>query len=421
MIESALLLVALSVLLYGLVSGRLEQTPITAPMIFVGVGLGAHYLARDALGFEVGDGALHFMAELTLILVLFTDASRIDLSKLRSDHDLPVRLLSFGLPLTTLAGLGLALLFFPELDLWEAALVAAILAPTDAALGQAVVSNPLVPVRIRQTLNVESGLNDGIALPVVLIFLSLAGMHGESVSFWGRFIALQLILGPLVGVAVGHFGARLVAGAARSGWMNHTYQQLASLGLSLLAFALAEIVGGNGFIAAFVAGLALGNTARHVSNCLVEFGESEGQFLALLVFLVFGYQILPHILAENTFRVTAYALLSLTLIRMVPSAIALTGSRVLPQTTMFLGWFGPRGLASILFALVVVEEAVLPHGELVSCLVMTTVFGSVVAHGATAYPLAKAYGEHVAGLDHHECEPERRATSEMPLRIGTRS
>jgi NhaP-type Na+/H+ or K+/H+ antiporter len=353
-------------------------------------------------------------------LVLFTDAARIDLRVLRREHDLPIRLLVIGLPLTIVAGTLVAAVMLDTLTFWEAAVLAAILAPTDAALGQAVVSSERVPVRIRQALNVESGLNDGIALPVILILLSIAGAaeHSQNVIYWIQFAALQVILGPLVGIGVGYFGGKLIERAARIGWINHAFQDLSALGLSLLAFAGAELIGGNGFIAAFCAGLTLGNCSRAICTCLYEFAEAEGQLLTLLIFMVFGALMLPMTLDHFSWVVLAYGVLSLTLIRIVPVVISLVGAGLRWQTVSFLGWFGPRGIASILFALLVVEESGLPGREQILIVVMATVVLSVFAHGVTAYPGAKWYERQVAKIKPEKKDvAEHRDVTEMPVRL----
>jgi NhaP-type Na+/H+ or K+/H+ antiporter len=413
---SSIAVVALALCLFSAFSLKAERSPLTPPMFFLAVGL---ILGGAGLGWIRVEGeGLHVLAELTLVLVLFTDAARIDLTCLRREGSLPARLLGFGLPLTIALGAVVAVAVFPDLGWVEALLLAAVLAPTDAALGQAVVSNPLVPVRIRQSLNVESGLNDGIALPVVLVFASLAGAREASgdAGYWLRFAALAVTLGPLVGVAVGFIGGRIVAWGTQAGWINDVFQRLAGLGLAMLAFGAAELVGGNGFIAAFVAGLTLGNTARNVCTCLYEFGEAEGQLLTLLVFLAFGATMVPEAIPYLTGGAVLYALLSLTLVRMVPVGLALLGTGLRPTSIAFLGWFGPRGLASILFALLVVEEDRLETGPFLVAVVALTVLASTVLHGLTSYPLARRYGEHAAAME--ETEAEHMKVAELPVRIS---
>ncbi len=418
--STAFVVVAAIILGFGLISGRVQNSVVTAPIVFAGVGLAVGGHGLGWLDLHVDDHLIHTLAELTLVLVLFTDATRINLTLLRREHNLPMRLLLIGMPLTILLGMAVAAGLFPHLTLWEAALLAAVLAPTDAALGQAVVSSPKVPVRIRQTLNVESGLNDGIALPLVLLFMSTcaSAVPGEGGrEYWLKFAALQVTLGPAVGVAVGWAGARLVTLGTKSGWMSHTFQHLASLGLALLAYAGAELIGGNGFIAAFCAGLTLGNVAsKSVCDCLYEFAEAEGQLLTLLVFLVFGAVMLPMVGGHLSWQAVAYGALSLTLVRLLPVAASLLGAGLHKETVLFLGWFGPRGIASILFGLLVVEGSVLRHGEEIFLVVLVTVAMSIVAHGMSAYPGASWYSRRAEGFA-ADAAAEHQDVSEMPVRI----
>ena len=346
-------------LAYALVSGRLEGTILTAPLLFVAFGFLAGSGGFGLANIDVEHSAIHVIAELTLILVLFTDAARIDINRVREDHNLPMRMLLIGLPLAVAAGTLVALSMFPAFSLWEAALLAALLAPTDAALGQSVVSAKAVPLRIRQSINIESGLNDGIALPAVLLFAALAGaaQGGNEAGDWLKFGLLQVTLGPLAGAVIGYAGARLLDAAAEREWATTAFQGIGILSLSVLAYVLAEMIGGNGFISAFVAGVVFGNTIRHPCTFLFEFMESEGQLLMLITFLVFGAALLPEGLAHFDATFVVYAVLSLTAIRMIPIALSLLGSGIRLPTYLFLGWFGPRGLASILFVLLILEEA----------------------------------------------------------------
>ena len=414
-------LVTLAVIAAGLVgfsviSGKLQGTIITAPLVFIVFG----FVIGDG-GFGVAEldldhGAIHILAEATLILVLFSDAARIDLSRLRKDHNLPVRMLALGLPLVMVAGTVVAMLLFGEFSIWEAALLAAILAPTDAALGQAVVSDDAVPVRIRQAINVESGLNDGIALPVVLFLAAAASAAQQSsTGDWLAFAAGQLILGPIVGVVIGFCGARTLDVAAEREWSTTAFQGIGIISVALLAFVVAELVGGNGFIAAFIGGMVFGNVVRHPCTFLFEFMEAEGELLVLITFLIFGAVMLPDALQHLNWTWVLYATLSLTFIRMIPIGLSLLGTGIRLPSYLFLGWFGPRGLASILFALLILEEAELTHGhELLSVTIVTVVL-SALLHGITATPLAKAYGRMTRELG--ECE-ENRPTEELPLRHG---
>ena len=410
-------LVSGALLAFALVSGRLQGTIVTPPLVFIVFG---YLLGQGVLGIanvDPGHGAIHVIAELTLILVLFSDAARINLAQLRRDHNLPLRMLLIGLPLTMAGGAWLALMLFPQLDFWEAVLLAALLAPTDAALGQSVVSAKAVPVRIRQAINVESGLNDGIALPAVLLFAALASAQQESAqaSEWLSFALFQLTLGPLAGALVGFVGARLLDSAAHRGWAGAAFQGIGILSLAIFAFAAAELIGGNGFIAAFIGGMVLGATVRHPCTFLFEFMEAEGQLLMLITFLVFGAALLPEGLEHVSVATIAYAVLSLTVVRMLPVAISLIGTGLRLRSVMFLGWFGPRGLASILFVLLILEKVELVHRTELLSITVITVGLSALLHGLSAAPLAKLYGRHAARMG--ECQ-ENMPVSEMPLREG---
>jgi NhaP-type Na+/H+ or K+/H+ antiporter len=410
-------IIAAGFLLYSLISGRLRATIITAPLVLTVFGFMVGTGGLGVVQFTAEHSAIHFVAEFTLILVLFADAARIDLSRLRRDHNLPARMLLIGLPLAIIAGTLVAALLFPSFQFWEAALLAALLAPTDAALGQAVVSAKAVPVRIRQAINVESGLNDGIALPAVLLFATLASaaFDAPEADEWIRFGVLQLTLGPVIGIAAGFIGARLIDTASERGFVEESFQGIAILSLALLTYVSAELIGGNGFIAAFVGGMVFGNTIRHPCTFLFEFMETEGQLLMLITFLVFGAVLLPEGLEQFSPMVFLYAVLSLTVIRMVPIAISLLGTRLRAPTQLFLGWFGPRGLASILFVLLILEEAEIPHHTELLTITVITVAMSILLHGVTAAPFARIYANFAARMG--DCE-ENELVSELPLREG---
>lgn len=420
----AFAVLALGLLTYALFSRTIGTTWLSPPLAFAAFGF---ILGPSVLGivpFALDAEAVRLIAEVTLVLVLFTDAARMDLRQLRRDHNLPIRLLLVALPLTILLGAATAALLFPVAGIATAALVAAVLAPTDAALGQAVVTDTRVPVRIRQALNVESGLNDGIVLPIVLILAAIAGAgaghHGDGggIGFWTQFVGLQLVLGPAVGVAVGVIGGRLIDWAATGQHMSESFQGLSALGLAALSFAAAELVGGNGFIAAFAGGLAFGATIRHACAELFSFAEAEGQLLVLITFAIFGAIMLPIALANTSFEVLIYAVLSLTVIRILPTAISLAGSGVNPATVIFLGWFGPRGLASVLFALVVVEEAGLANASQFQAIVFWTVALSIVAHGISAAPAAARYGRLASNMRNTQPDcPEAVVVGELPTRV----
>ena len=416
----ALIVIGACVVGYGLVSNRIEHSAITPPMMFTLAGLVVGPLGFALATPEIGHTAIHTLAEVTLMLVLFTDAARIDVRTLIRDHNMPVRLLTIGLPLTIVLGALVATVLFPSLSIWEAAVLSVMLAPTDAALGHAVVSNARVPVRVRQALNVESGLNDGLVLPVLLICLALAGASetADGAASWVRFVVLQLTVGPAVGVVIGLVGGRLVDKAVSTGWMNDIFRDLSLIGLALLAFGVSTSLGGNGFIAAFGAGLALGAAVRNHCQGLYEFAEAEGQLLTLLVFLVFGAVLIPDMARLFDGSVVLYGLLSLSVIRIVPAWLSMLGLSLSWHTIAFVGWFGPRGLASILFGLLIVERSAIMSADLVFAVVVFTVLVSILAHGLTATQGAAWYARHTDTMRDEPDIPELQPTSEMPLRFG---
>ncbi len=416
--KSEFAIIAACILLFSFVSGRLRNTSLTAPMVFAAFGFVVGAGVLNYMSLDVTHGAVHLLAEVTLVLVLFSDAARIDLRALIRDHSLPVRMLAIGMPMTIAAGTLVALALPLEFDLVHAALLAAVLAPTDAALGQSVVSNPAVPVRVRQALNVESGLNDGIAVPVVVLLATLALADASEASDYSTFLAfgaLQVTLGPLAGLLIGTIGGRLMDRTAARGWMSMAFEGPAVLALAGLAFACSELIGGNGFIAAFVAGLCFGYVIGGKCGFILEFAESEGQLLTLAAFMVFGAVMLPEVLHGLSWAHVIYAVLSLTVIRMFPVALSLMGSGINPTTTMFLGWFGPRGLASILFALLIVERLGTPQAQSIMQITILTIALSIVLHGITAAPVAAWYGRMTKARG--DC-PENEPVSEMPARTG---
>lgn len=375
---------------WGLVSNRLERADVTAPIVFITVGV---VLATwDLVAGPSAPEALTPLVELTLVWVLFSDAARLPLQEVRRDIGRYLRLLAVGLPLTILAGWGLAAWMFPGLGLWLALFVGAALAPTDAALGVPVVTNPAVPSRIRQLITVESGLNDGIATPVVMLAIAgaaaAAGLeHAESP---GR-AALELLIGAAVGAGAGGTGGLALREARRHETAAEAFAGIAVLALALATYALALTLNGNGFVAAFCGGLAFGASAGRRAPAELEFLEQMGTLLASLVWMAFGAVIVPIMLDRIDIRDVLYAVLSLTVVRMLPVAMASIGAGMDRTTVLFVGWFGPRGLASLVFALLAVE-ALGTHADDAVTVLATTILISVVAHGLTAAPLARRYG-----------------------------
>jgi NhaP-type Na+/H+ or K+/H+ antiporter len=389
------------VLAYAGVSRRLERTVVTAPMVFVAAGLlvGPEVLGWLDLG--IGSGAVRALAEATLTLVLFADASRIDLAALRREVGLPARLLGIGLPLTIAAGTVVAALVLTELSWLEALVLAIVLAPTDAALGQAVVTDPRLPVRIRQGLNVESGLNDGICVPLLFIALAAAEADEDAISVRHAvdLVAEEIGWGLVGGITAGALGAIVLRFVERRGLVAEAWLQVIPLSAAALSYGIAAALGGSGFIAAFVAGLFFGVLYRSQGGEITYLVDTGGQVLNAVTFIVFGALVLGPALHLLDWRIALYAVLSLTLARMLPVALALVGLHALRPTIAFLGWFGPRGLASIVFAIIVLEGSALAHSGVVVATVLITVGLSVYAHGLTAVPLSAAYARWFANRE----------------------
>ena len=389
----SLAIVALALLAVAAISQRLQGTPVTPAMMFVALGLLVGPQVLDGIDLPSTSGIVRTLAEATLALVLFCDASRIDLRELRREVGVPLRLLGIGLPLTIILGTVVAAALFGVLSVEEAVILGVVLAPTDAALGQAVVTEPRVPPKIRQGLNVESGLNDGICVPLLFAAVALADVESEIAD--GRSAATLLVeeigFGVLGGIAGGVLVALIVVHAGRRGLIDGAWRQVIPAAGAALAYGTASGLGGSGFIAAFVAGVAFRLVLGRDPGTINELSEQVGNALNGITFLLFGAILLGPALGELTWQLVAYAVLSLTVVRMAPVVIAMLGTRARWPTLGFMGWFGPRGLASIVFAVIVVEEASLPHEHLIVLAIYLTVGLSVLAHGLTAAPLADRY------------------------------
>lgn len=393
---------------YSLVSRRFERSVITAPMLFTFAGMAAS-LAAGGLDHAVSRKSLLLLAELGLVMTLFTDASRVDLRALRRDGQLALRLLSVGMLLSILAGALLAKLVLAELSWWEACILAAILAPTDAGLGQLIFTSTRVPVRIRQTLNVEAGLNDGLAVPFLMCFMAMAIAEEQGASAGrtlSRFALEQLGYGALIGLMIGLAGGGLLGLAQRRQWMAAPFARFAVIALPMAGVLAAEVSGASMFIVAFVGGLAVQAGFPEVGKHSVEFTEDFGQLLNLFVFLLFGALSIG-VIARDGHETLLYAVLSLTVIRMVPVALALIGTGLRRETVLFMGWFGPRGLASIVLGLVYLESAAsLPGEATIKGAVVYTVLLSVFVHGLTSMLAMSRYANRLSALD--ERSPEFR-------------
>jgi NhaP-type Na+/H+ or K+/H+ antiporter len=420
----SLTLIALAVLAVVGFSRRLSGTVVTAQMVFLAVGV---LIGPEVLGgVEPGSGGPErALAEATLALVLFADASRIDLRALRRQYSIPVRLLGVGLPLTIALGAVLAAAVFGELTVTEAVVLAIVLAPTDAALGQAVVSDERLPLRVRQGLNVESGLNDGICVPLLFIAIAAADVE-SSLASGSRAVSVaaqEIGYGLLGGLAAGVLTAAIVVLGGRRDLIAGAWRQVAPVAGAALAYGFASALGGSGFIAAFVAGLCFGWMLHGETAAIGHFNEELGDLFNGLTFLVFGALLLGPALGRLSWSIGLYALLSLTLVRMLPVLVAMLGTGARGHTVAFMGWFGPRGLASIVFALIVVEEAHLPHAETITLTAYATVALSTFAHGISASPLSARYASWLAvhprgALSHTELAPAARIRPRGPAPPG---
>ena len=393
MYETLAILAAFT-LIYSAVAGRVERTWISGPIIFVAFGLLVGPLGMGLVSPKNNPELLKSLAELTLALVLFTDAAGTDLGVLRRVRELPVRLLGIGLPLTILLGFGVGKVLFGALSVYEIALIATMLAPTDAALGQAVVTNKAVPDSIRQGLNVESGLNDGICVPILLLFLALAqGQTGDATPWHvGLVLFMKVVgIGLACGIGVTVAAVWLLRFCHRRKWLSPTWIKITVIALAFTCFGMAQALGGSGFIASFVGGMLFGALLKPDHEKLLGAAEGIGDTFALLTWVLFGTAAIAMAFDHFTWPILVYAVLSLTLVRMVPVFIAVAGLGESTESKLFMGWFGPRGLASIVFA-VIVMGADLPHGQTITAVVAWTVILSILAHGMTANPWARAYG-----------------------------
>lgn len=388
-----LAILAAFVFLYSIVSVRLERTPINGAIVFTAFGLLFGPMGLDYLTLDISTEGLRTLAELTLALVLFTDASNANLSVLKLNIRIPQRLLLIGLPLTILLGFGAGVLVFDELTLLEIAILATMLAPTDAALGKAVVTNESVPDNIREGLNVESGLNDGICVPILFVFLALAttasGAQESTHSLALKLIAEEIGIGIAVGLGLTIIAAKLMKICARQGWISETWHQLPVVVLAVTCFSLAQNMGGSGFIACFSGGLLFGAVAKQYKHNLLQAAEGTGDTMALITWVIFGAAVVGQVADSFNWAIVLYSLLSLTIVRMLPVFLSLSGTKLKASEKLFIGWFGPRGLASIVFAVIVLNEH-LPGGHTIAMTAVCTILLSVIAHGLSANPLVTA-------------------------------
>ena len=388
---SNLAALAVFALLFSAMSGRIERSWVTGPIVYLIFGFLAGPMVLGLIDIEVEAVELRVIADLTLALVLFIDAANADLKTLATHAVIPRRMLLIGLPLCIVLGVAMGRLVFPDVALFELCLLATMLAATDAALGKGVVTNKAVPSRVREGLNVESGLNDGLAVPILFVFLALA--TGSAAKDQGGALALKLALeeigiGVVVALVLVSIGVLVLRIAKRRGWINEIWGQVPVVALALASFSIAQTLHGSGYIAAFVGGLLFGYMAGERTHKLVMAAEGMAELLAMFTWIVFSSVYMGMYWSTMTWDVLLYSLLSLTVIRMVPMLIALTGTGEKLETKLFLAWFGPRGLATIVFAVIVATSNV-PSESIILHVVVCTITLCVIAHGVTANAWAK--------------------------------
>ena len=386
---------ALFAFFYSIVAGRLERAATSGPIVFVVSGVLMGPLGLGWFDGDVSRTELRVLADLTLALILFIDAANADLAILKRQFRIPSRMLIFGLPGVIFLGTIIAVLLFDTLSLFEAGILGTILAATDAALGKAVVTNKAVPTHVREGLNIESGLNDGLCVPILFVFIALAlgsGTEGGSTMFAIKLVIQELGIGLVVGLGLTGVGTWALRWCWNKGWVTEIWKQVTVVALSIACFSVAQSLHGSGYIAAFTGGLLFGFKAKEATHRLVLAAEGTGETLAMMTWFIFGAAVIGQSVQHFTWEILVYAILSLTVIRMLPIFLSLSGTGESTASKLFLAWFGPRGLASIVFAIIVLNKGV-AGGKFVAMIAGLTVFFSLVAHGVSANPLANLLGQ----------------------------
>ncbi len=383
-----LAVIAVLAFAYACVSRRVENSALSGPIVFIAAGMLLGPMGLGLLDLGIGAEGLRTLAELTLAMVLFTDAANADLGRGRSVAALPARLLLIGLPLTIVLGFGLAVLLFPGLGIAELALLGAILAPTDAALGKPVVTNQAVPANLREALNIESGLNDGICVPIVLILLGVAmggAAEAHPLHHAVAVVVEEIGIGLIIGAVLAALATVALHPATARGWLTESWSGIAAVAVAAACFAAAQALGGSGFIACFVGGLAFGALRPPRTRAMLRGAEGAGEALSFATWVVFGAAVIVHVIDRITAPVVIYALLSLTLVRMLPVLLSLLGSGLSWPDRLFIGWFGPRGLASVVFAIIILDAGI-PGIDTIGVTIVITILFSAVLHGLSANP-----------------------------------
>ena len=396
--NETILLITLVVLGYGYYSKFLLNLNISGPMVFTAIGVMLSSIGFKLVNISINSELITITAEIALIIILFSDASSLKLKRLKYEWSIPFRLLVIGLPLTIVFTTFIASLMFTHEEIIYLLLMSLLLAPTDAALGKAVVSDIKVPQQIRDSINVESGLNDGIVFPILLgvIAIIVAKESTSSNVEWLTYIAKQIFFGAFFGAFIGYINAKLSNKTILKDRIEVAYKNLIPIAIAIFAYYIAEYFGGNGFIAAFFAGMFLGNYNEGLKGNVENFMESESELLVLISFMFFGLTFIPSTIEYWNMEVLFFSLLSLTALRMIPVAFSLIGSKLDFMSVLFIGWFGPRGIASILYLLIVVDEVVsIKAHETIYSIITLTILLSIFLHGLSARILVDLYAKHI--------------------------
>lgn len=384
-------LLCLFILVYSLFTKRIGKLPISGPILYVLFGFLVGPLVFNVFDIEIDDDSIKTLAELALALVLFNDASKTNLKVLEHNISIPIRLLLIGLPLTILMGVLSGWIFFENFSWVELAILATMLAPTDAALGKQVVTNIKVPSRIREALNMESGLNDGICVPVIFLLVAIfTAEHANDVTFGFGFglLAKEIGLGIIIGLIITFVGDKLIRISAKHQWIEKSWQPIFIVSLAFSCFAMAQLLGGSGFIACFSGGILFGKINKNRKLELLEASEGSGEILSMITWIIFGSVVIGSYIKDFTFNVVLYAIASLTLVRILPVLLSLSKTSLSIKEKMFIGWFGPRGLASVVFAIIVLDID-LPNKDTIMITAICTILFSILAHGLSANPIIK--------------------------------
>jgi NhaP-type Na+/H+ or K+/H+ antiporter len=412
-VNDVLIVVGAVVVLFALAAERLGRSVITGPLVFTAIGLLIGPEATNLVDLDLDTEAVELLLTTALAVVLFVDATHINVRALRRGATTPARLLLIGFPAMLAAGFVAGVAVFPAISLVAVAAIATVLAPTDAALGQAVISNPKVPLGIRQCLSVESGLNDGLALPVLFTVIAIgqAEEADEPARVLLEHLAREIGFGLVAGIAVGVLTVLAIRAADRLGLApSAAAVGLASFGALAVAAGLALALEGSLMIGAFVVGIIVGPTVSRRGPGAHVFGENLAEVLTMLSFIVFGGVILSSELDSLSWQVALYAVLSLAVLRPLTVLLATVDDHDTPATIAFIGWFGPRGLASILFvATISGDSPEFPDLPMITSVMTWTVLLSIVAHGLTAWPLSNRYAQYCdANPDMMDASPSMR-------------